>query len=94
MQEEFSTYPDMAAYHSIAVTLGQAGHLTELLELINSLKAGPKHKRINGYLAQRGNWDGSLQPDIVVYNAVCHRLTFLNLLHSTTDLHSAGLHTS
>lgn len=76
LQEDYSTYPDMAAYHCIAVTLGRAGHLDQLLELIKSLKEGPKKKRIAGYAASRFNWNGCLQPDIVVYNAVCQTFPF------------------
>lgn len=69
MREEHSTYPDMAAYHSIAVTLGQAGHLTQLLDLIESLREGPVKKTVKGSPRQL-NWNGRLEPDIVVYNAV------------------------
>lgn len=69
LQEEHSTYPDMAAYHSIAVTLGQAGHLTQLLDLIESLREGPVKKTVKGSPRQL-NWNGRLEPDIVVYNAV------------------------
>lgn len=69
MREEHSTYPDMAAYHSIAVTLGKAGHLTELLHIIRSLKEGPVRRNVGGSPREL-NWDGRLEPDIVVYNAV------------------------
>ncbi|KAG0597694.1 hypothetical protein M758_12G014900 [Ceratodon purpureus] len=69
MREEHSTYPDMAAYHSIAVTLGKAGHLTQLLHLIESLREGPVKKDVRGSPRQL-NWNGRLEPDIVVYNAV------------------------
>jgi pentatricopeptide repeat protein len=69
MREDFSTYPDMAAYHSIAVTLGQAGHLTELLGLIEALQVRPKKDSIKG-TRRRFDWNGLLYPDIVVYNAV------------------------
>jgi len=72
-QEDFSTYPDMAAYHSIAVTLGQAGHLTELLGLIEALQVRPKRDSIKG-TRRRYDWNGLLYPDIVVYNAVCYRV--------------------
>lgn len=73
LQEEHSTYPDMAAYHSIAVTLGKAGHLTQLLHLIQSLWEGPIKKNVRGTLKQL-NWDGRLEPDIVVYNSVSENL--------------------
>ncbi len=74
-QEDFSTYPDMAAYHSIAVTLGQAGHLTELLGLIEALQVRPKKDSIKG-TRRRFDWNGLLYPDIVVYNAVCYGVPF------------------
>ncbi|KAF4375149.1 hypothetical protein F8388_017295 [Cannabis sativa] len=59
-------YPDMAAYHSIAVTLGQAGRLKELLNIMECMRKKPsKLKNI-----QFKNWDPVLEPDVVVYNAV------------------------
>jgi hypothetical protein len=73
LQEEHSTYPDMAAYHSIAVTLGKAGHLTELLHIIQSLKKGPVRRNVGGSPREL-NWNGRLEPDIVVYNAVSRDL--------------------
>ena len=79
VQEEHPTYPDMAAYHSIAVTLGKAGHLTQLLHLIESLKEGPIMKSVRGSPRQL-NWNGRLEPDIVVYNAVSEDLDWLCLL--------------
>lgn len=86
LQEDFSTYPDMPAYHCIAVTLGRAGHLEQLLELIKSLKEGPKKKHIAGYGASRLNWNGCLQPDIVVYNAVCQIFPFYALSQDVSFL--------
>ena len=71
----------MAAYHSIAVTLGKAGHLTQLLHLIESLREGPVKKDVRGSPRQL-NWNGRLEPDIVVYNAVSEDL---NLLAITTN---------
>lgn len=56
----------MAAYHSLAVTLGQAGFLKELLNVIESMKEKPKRFRN----MRRKNWNPELQPDIVVFNAV------------------------
>lgn len=56
----------MAAYHSIAVTLGQAGLLKELLNIIQLMKEKPKKVKNMRYK----NWNHELQPDIVVYNAV------------------------
>ncbi|XP_012491972.1 pentatricopeptide repeat-containing protein At5g67570, chloroplastic [Gossypium raimondii] len=60
-------YPDLAAYHSIAVTLGQAGLLKELLNIIECMRQKPS-KRIKNM--RRKNWDPVLEPDLVVYNAV------------------------
>lgn len=60
----------MAAYHSIAVTLGKAGYLSELLHLIQSLRAGPVRKHHVRGTPKQLNWNGRLEADIVVYNAV------------------------
>lgn len=60
-------YPDMAAYHSISVTLGQAGFLKELLNIIECMKQKPSRKIKN---LHRKSWDPVLQPDVVVFNAV------------------------
>nr|XP_027192449.1 pentatricopeptide repeat-containing protein At5g67570, chloroplastic isoform X2 [Cicer arietinum] len=59
-------YPDMAAYHSIAVTLGQAGLLKELLNVVECMRQKPETFK---YM-YRKNWDLSLEPDVVIYNAV------------------------
>ncbi|XVF84102.1 hypothetical protein PTKIN_Ptkin16aG0547700 [Pterospermum kingtungense] len=67
MLQQMATYPDMVAYHSIAVTLGQAGHMRELFDVIDSMRSPPKRKFKTGPL---GKWDPRLEPDIVVYNAV------------------------
>ncbi|XAR50762.1 hypothetical protein NMG60_11005182 [Bertholletia excelsa] len=67
MQQNLSTYPDLVAYHCIAVTLGQAGHMRELFEVIDSMRSSPKKKFKTGILEK---WDPRLEPDIVVYNAV------------------------
>lgn len=56
----------MAAYHCIAVILGQAGLLKELLNLIECMKEKPK--RIKNM--KRKNWNPVLQPDVVIFNAV------------------------
>lgn len=69
-----SSYPDVVAYHSIAVTLGQAGHLKELFDVIDSMRSPPKRKFRSSILEK---WDPSLEPDIVVYNSVC----FIKTLH-------------
>ncbi|XVF71664.1 hypothetical protein PTKIN_Ptkin12aG0057800 [Pterospermum kingtungense] len=67
MQQQMATYPDIVAYHSIAVTLGQAGHMRELFDVIDSMRSPPKKKFKPGPL---GKWDPRLEPDILVYNAV------------------------
>ncbi|KAI4330224.1 hypothetical protein MLD38_028525 [Melastoma candidum] len=67
MREDYFLYPDMAAYHSIAVTLGQGGLVRELIKLIECLKQKPTGK-INHL--RRKNWDPVLSPDLVVFNAV------------------------
>ncbi|XP_031404821.1 pentatricopeptide repeat-containing protein At1g30610, chloroplastic [Punica granatum] len=67
MQQQISTYPDLVAYHSIAVTLGQAGHLKELLDVIEIMRAPPKKKFEASTIME---WDPRLEPDIFVYNAV------------------------
>ncbi|KAG8384268.1 hypothetical protein BUALT_Bualt04G0100700 [Buddleja alternifolia] len=66
MRGDAHVYPDMAAYHSLAVTLGQAGLLKELLNVIESMKEKPK--KISNM--RRKNWKPELQPDIVIFNAV------------------------
>lgn len=63
-----SSYPDLVAYHSIAITLGQAGHMKELFDVIDTMHSPPKKKFKTGAL---GKWDPRLEPDIIVYNAVC-----------------------
>ncbi|CAK7339749.1 unnamed protein product [Dovyalis caffra] len=67
MREDRSLYPDMAAYHSIAVTLGQAGLLKELVEVIECMRQKPS-KRINNMFHKK--WDPVLEPDLVIYNAI------------------------
>ncbi|XP_059437637.1 pentatricopeptide repeat-containing protein At1g30610, chloroplastic [Corylus avellana] len=67
MQQHMSSYPDLVAYHCIAVSLGQAGYLKELFDVIDSMRSTPKKKFKTEAL---GKWDPRLEPDIVVYNAV------------------------
>ncbi|CAN1166572.1 Pentatricopeptide repeat-containing protein At1g30610, chloroplastic [Linum perenne] len=67
MQKRVSTYPDLVAYHSIAITLGQAGYMKELFDVIDIMQCPPKKKNKEGFLQ---NWDPRLEPDVVVYNAV------------------------
>ena len=66
MQGDCHIYPDIAAYHSIAVTLGQRGRLKELLKVIECMRQKPV--KINRNMFR--NWDPILEPDVVVYNAV------------------------
>lgn len=67
MRQQFSSYPDLAAYHCIAVALGQAGHMQELFDVIDCMRALPQKKFKTGMLEK---WDPRLEPDDVVYNAV------------------------
>lgn len=62
-----SSYPDIVAYHCIAVTLGQAGYLKELFDVIDTMRSPPKKKFKTGAL---GEWDLRLEPDVIVYNSV------------------------
>jgi len=62
-----SSYPDLVAYQSIAVTLGQAGHMKELFEVIDTMRSPPKRKFKTGVFK---SWDPRLEPDFVVYHAV------------------------
>lgn len=64
-QGDIHVYPDMAAYHSIAVTLGQAGLLKELLKIVECMRQKPTTKFVRWK-----NWDPILEPDVVIYNAV------------------------
>ncbi|XP_010460866.1 PREDICTED: pentatricopeptide repeat-containing protein At1g30610, chloroplastic-like [Camelina sativa] len=64
---QISSYPDMVAYRSIAVTLGQAGHIKELFHVIDVMRSPPKKKFKPTTLEK---WDPRLEPDVVVYNAV------------------------
>lgn len=57
----------MAAYHSIAVTLGQAGRLRDLIKVTERMRETPSKKVKH---MRNKNWDPTLEPDIVVYNAV------------------------
>ncbi|CAD6230369.1 unnamed protein product [Miscanthus lutarioriparius] len=67
MQNQLSSYPDMAAYHCIAVTLGQAGLVKELFDVIDCMRSPPRKKF---KLSPLQNWDPRLEPDLIVYNAV------------------------
>ncbi|XP_072967474.1 pentatricopeptide repeat-containing protein At1g30610, chloroplastic [Typha angustifolia] len=67
MRQELSSYPDLAAYHCIAVTLGQAGLMKELFDVIDCMRSSPQKKYKLGPLQK---WDPRLEPDLIVYNAV------------------------
>ncbi|KAF7037509.1 hypothetical protein CFC21_047865, partial [Triticum aestivum] len=67
MLDQLSSYPDIAAYHCIAVTLGQAGLVKELFDVIDCMRSPPKKKFMVGPVQ---NWDPRLEPDLIVYNAV------------------------
>lgn len=72
IQGDCSIYPDIAAYHSVAVTLGQAGLLKELVKLIECMRQKPS-KRIKNMRSR--NWDPVNEPDLVIYNAVRENIT-------------------
>uniref|UniRef100_A0A453EBS6 Pentacotripeptide-repeat region of PRORP domain-containing protein n=1 Tax=Aegilops tauschii subsp. strangulata TaxID=200361 RepID=A0A453EBS6_AEGTS len=67
MRGDAQIYPDMAAYHSIAVTLGRAGLLNELIKIIDYMRQKPS-KRV--MMMRRKDWDPLLEPDVLVYNSV------------------------
>ncbi|KAF3792498.1 Pentatricopeptide repeat-containing protein [Nymphaea thermarum] len=67
MQEDYHIYPDMAAYHSISVTLGQAGLIKELLHVIDCMRKRPSKLLQKMH---RRDWNRCLEPDVVVYNSV------------------------
>ncbi|PIA30219.1 hypothetical protein AQUCO_05700140v1 [Aquilegia coerulea] len=67
MRQGMSSYPDLAAYRCIAVTLGQAGHMKELFDVIDCMRSPPENKFNSGLVEK---WDPRLEPDIIVYNAV------------------------
>lgn len=67
MLDQLSSYPDIAAYHCIAVTLGQAGLVKELFDVIDCMRSPPRKKFTVGPVQ---NWDPRLEPDLIVYNAV------------------------
>ncbi|CAN6294590.1 unnamed protein product [Urochloa humidicola] len=67
MRGDAQIYPDMPAYHSIAVTLGQAGLLKELIKIIEYMRQKPSKIVMK---MRRKDWDPSLEPDTLVYNSV------------------------
>lgn len=78
-----SSYPDIVAYRSIAVTLGQAGHIKELFDVIDSMRSLPEKKFKTGTLER---WDPRLEPDIVVYNAVSSTLFVIIYIGETVQV--------
>lgn len=69
-QEHISSYPDLVAYHCIAVTLGQAGHMKELFDVIDTMQSPPKKKFKTNIIEK---FDPRLEPDVVIYNAVSNK---------------------
>ncbi|CAN6319493.1 unnamed protein product [Urochloa humidicola] len=67
MRGDAQIYPDMPAYHSIAVTLGRAGLLKELIKIIEYMRQKPSKIVMK---MRRKDWDPSLEPDTLVYNSV------------------------
>lgn len=67
MQEHITSYPDLVAYRCIAVTLGQAGHMKELFDVIDTMRSPPKKKFKTNIIEK---FDPRLEPDVVVYNSV------------------------
>lgn len=55
------------AYRSIAITLGQAGHLKELFDVIETMRSPPKKVYKQSTIME---WDPRLEPDLFIYNAV------------------------
>ncbi|XP_057869912.2 pentatricopeptide repeat-containing protein At5g67570, chloroplastic isoform X2 [Cryptomeria japonica] len=89
MREHISSYPDMPAYRCIATTLGQAGYLKELLNIIDCLRTGPANLMKNVKFL---HWDPRLEPDVVVYNAVMVASGKYELVHMLVEkMEKAGL---
>lgn len=78
----------MAAYHSMAVTLGQSGLIKELLNLIESMRQKPSKMIKN---LRRKSWDPVLEPDLVVYNAVRKHLYLILYLPPLSKLDTVSL---
>ncbi|KAM7251370.1 hypothetical protein ACFE04_023253 [Oxalis oulophora] len=68
MLRDYHLYPDMPVYHSIAVTLGQAGLLQELIKIIDCMRQKPSPERVKNIYHK--TWNPVLQPDLVIYNSV------------------------
>ncbi|CAL0308851.1 unnamed protein product [Lupinus luteus] len=66
MRGNVHVYPDNAAYHSIAVTLGQAGHMKDLMNIVELMRQKPKTVKF----MYHKDWDPVIEPDVVIYNAV------------------------
>ncbi|KAJ0961429.1 hypothetical protein J5N97_000384 [Dioscorea zingiberensis] len=67
MRDDGYLYPDMAAFHAIAVCLGQAGLVKDLISIIECMRQKPSKKIKNMKLKDR---DQCLEPDIVIFNAL------------------------
>lgn len=82
----------MAAYHSIAVTLGQAGLLKQLLKVIECMRQQPSKKVRNKC---RKSWDPAVEPDLVIYNAILNAciptLEWKGVYWVFTQLRKSGL---
>ncbi|KAK3151317.1 hypothetical protein QOZ80_3AG0244350 [Eleusine coracana subsp. coracana] len=74
MRGDAQIYPDMPAYHSIAVTLGRAGLLNELIKIIECMRQRPSKKVMK---MRRKDWDPSLKPDVLIYNSVLNACVIL-----------------
>ncbi|KAL4019961.1 hypothetical protein IC575_018724 [Cucumis melo] len=92
MRGDGQIYPDMAAYHSIAVTLGQAGLLKQLLKVIECMRQQPSKKVRNKC---RKSWDPAVEPDLVIYNAILNAciptLEWKGVYWVFTQLRKSGL---
>ncbi|XP_038881786.1 pentatricopeptide repeat-containing protein At5g67570, chloroplastic isoform X2 [Benincasa hispida] len=92
MRGDGQIYPDMAAYHSIAVTLGQAGLLKQLLKVVECMRQQPSRKVRNKC---RKSWDPAVEPDLVVYNAILNAciptLEWKGVYWVFTQLRKSGL---
>lgn len=73
----------MAAYHSLAVTLGQGGFLKELLNIIECMSQKPSKRPKN---MPRKNWSAILEPDIVIFNAVREHYYLLKLAYNSLNI--------
>ncbi|KAF3789039.1 Pentatricopeptide repeat-containing protein [Nymphaea thermarum] len=75
MQEDYHIYPDMAAYHSISVTLGQAGLIKQLLHVLNACAT---HKQWKGalWVLEKLKHNG-LKPSSATYGLAMETFPFI-----------------